>query len=60
MSGTIGVGNSAEDIARDLPAAVRKGKEEVVLGRDKLRLTVYLKRFTPGLFSRILRKAKID
>lgn len=60
MSGFLGEGNSAEDIARQMLDAVRKGREEVVLGRDKLRLTVYLKRFTPGLFSRILRKAKID
>jgi dehydrogenase/reductase SDR family member 7B len=51
-------GISAETCALQIFNAVKKGKEEVLIG-GKEKYAVYLKRFFPSLFSRILRKAKV-
>jgi short-subunit dehydrogenase len=39
--------------------AIEKEKEEVYIGGTKEILAVYLKRFLPGLFSRIVRSARV-
>ena len=38
---------------------IEKRKEEVFIGGAKEGLALYVKRFFPGLFSRIIRKAKV-
>ncbi|MDA0314565.1 MAG: SDR family oxidoreductase [Bacteroidetes bacterium] len=53
-----GQGMSPEACANQLYRAVQGKKEEVYIG-GKETLAVYLKRFLPGLFSKILRKAKV-
>jgi len=40
-------------------AFFEKKKEEVYIGGSKELFAIYLKRFLPGLFSRIIRKAKV-
>jgi len=45
--------------ARQMIAAVEAGKEEVVIAGPRETLGVYLKRFFPGLLSRIISKAKV-
>jgi dehydrogenase/reductase SDR family protein 7B len=45
--------------ARKMIAAVEAGKEEVVIAGFRETLGVYLKRFMPGLLSRIVSKAKV-
>ncbi len=52
-------GISAEECARQIITAVQKEKEEIVVGWDKAKIAAYLKRFTPGLFSKIIRSAKV-
>jgi short-subunit dehydrogenase len=44
--------------ARKIIAAVKKGKPEVYIGGKEL-MGVYIKRFAPGLFGRIIRKTKV-
>ena len=51
-------GMSPEACAEQLFRAMQQQKEEVYIG-GKETLAVYLKRFFPGLFSRILRTAKV-
>ncbi len=51
-------GMSPESCAEDIFKALVKKKEEVYIG-GKETLAVYLKRFLPGLFSKILRSAKV-
>ncbi len=51
-------GMSPETCAEGIFKALLKKKEEVYIG-GKETLAVYLKRFLPGLFSRILRTAKV-
>jgi len=51
-------GMSAETCAEQIYTALRKRKEEVYIGGKEV-LAVYLKRFFPALFSKILRKAKV-
>lgn len=51
-------GMSPEDCAKKIFNALIQKKEEVYIG-GKETLAVYLKRFFPGLFSRILRTAKV-
>jgi short-subunit dehydrogenase len=47
-------GISPEDCARSIVNAIYKSKEEIYIGRKEV-LGVYLKRFFPGILSRILR-----
>ena len=51
-------GMSPEACAIEIFDAIRSKKEEVYIG-GKETLAVYLKRFFPGIFSKILRKAKV-
>jgi len=51
-------GISPETCALEIFNAVKKRKEEVLIG-GKEKYAVYLKRFFPALFSKILRKAKV-
>ncbi|MFD2203379.1 SDR family oxidoreductase [Shivajiella indica] len=51
-------GISSDVCALEIFKAVNKKKEEVLIG-GKEKYAVYLKRFFPALFSRILRKAKV-
>jgi len=51
-------GMSPEACAKQLYQAIKGKKEEVYIG-GKETLAVYLKRFLPGLFSKILRTAKV-
>jgi short-subunit dehydrogenase len=51
-------GMSPEACAKALFRAMKNKKEEVYIG-GKETLAVYLKRFLPGLFSKILRKANV-
>ena len=46
-------------VARKMIAAVEAGKEEVVIAGIRETLGVYLKRFVPGLLSRIVSRAKV-
>jgi dehydrogenase/reductase SDR family member 7B len=50
-------GLSAEDCARQILQAIRKEKEEVYIGGNEL-MAVTVKRLLPGLFSKMIRKAK--
>ena len=51
-------GYPADRCAEKILAAVERNREEVMIGgREKY--AVYLKRFLPGLFSRIIRKARV-
>ena len=60
MSDHLDQGISPEQCARIMVRAIEKGCEEVIAGDDILKLAVYIKRFFPGLFSKILRKAKTN
>ncbi len=51
-------GMSANECAVQIIKAIKSGKEEVYIG-GKEKYAVLLKRFLPGLFSKIVRKAKV-
>jgi dehydrogenase/reductase SDR family protein 7B len=51
-------GMSPEDCAAEIFSAITREKEEVYIG-GKETLAVYLKRFLPGIFSKIIKKAKV-
>lgn len=51
-------GMSPEKCARKIARAIRKNKREVYIGGKEV-YGVYLKRFFPGIFARVLRKAKV-
>lgn len=50
-------GMSAEECARQIVRAARKNKAEVLIGNKEI-LAVYLKRFVPSIFRKIIRKQK--
>lgn len=51
-------GMSPEECAAEIFTAISRKKEEVNIG-GKETLAVYLKRFFPGIFSKIIKKAKV-
>ncbi len=51
-------GMSAEKCARKIVSAIKRQKREVYIGGKEV-YGVYLKRFFPALFARVLRKAKV-
>ncbi len=51
-------GMSADDCAAEIIRAIKSEKEEVYIG-GKEKYAVLLKRFLPGIFSKLLRKAKV-
>tara|TARA_Y100001972_G_C7664315_1_gene335514 strand:- start:1185 stop:1982 length:798 start_codon:yes stop_codon:yes gene_type:complete len=52
-------GISAEECARQIVRAIKKDREEVYIAGLRETIGIYLKRFFPSLFSRIIRKAKV-
>ncbi len=55
---TTAKGMSPEKCAQGILKALEAGKEEVIIS-GKERIMVYLKRFFPGLFNKIIRKIKV-
>ena len=53
-------GMRPEALATKIVSAMRKKKEEVYIGGFKEKISIYLKRFVPGFFSKIVRKVKTD
>ena len=51
-------GMSAEECANQIFKGLKKKKEEIYIGGKEV-LAIYLKRFVPGIFSKILVKAKV-
>ncbi len=51
-------GISPEKCAGRIVKGIKKGEEEILIGRKEA-FAVYIKRFFPGLFSRIIRKANV-
>ena len=58
MDATTGQGLAPAVCARRMLKAIRRKKEEVYIGKKEV-AAVYLKRYFPRIFSRILRKAKV-
>jgi len=58
MDDTIAKGMPPDVCARRIVNALYKRKEEVYIARYEL-IALYLKRFAPGLFSKLIRKAKV-
>jgi dehydrogenase/reductase SDR family protein 7B len=52
-------GMTAEECARQIIRAVERDKEEIYIGGLREVAGIYLKRFVPGLFSRIVRKMNV-
>ena len=59
MDPTTARGLTPDAFAKRMVRAIEKKKEEVHIGGSKEIFAIYLKRFFPGLFSRIIRKAKV-
>jgi short-subunit dehydrogenase len=59
MDPTTAKGMEPEAFAKKMVRAMERKKEEVYIGGSKEVFAVYLKRFLPGLFSIIIRKAKV-
>ena len=57
MDHNLETGMSAEECARQIVRAARKNKPEVLIGNKEI-LAVYLKRFVPSIFRKIIRKQK--
>ncbi len=53
------VGISAEECARRSLDGILRGKSEVYVTGNKEKFAVYLSRFAPALFARVIRKAKV-
>lgn len=59
MDETTGNGMHPDAFARKMILAINQRKREVVIGGGKERLAALLQRFAPGIFARIVRKAKV-
>ena len=59
MDRTTAAGLKPSDFARTMLRAIQSKKEEVYIGGFKEVMAVYLKRFLPRLFSKVVRKAKV-
>lgn len=53
-------GMTPEALATKINSAIRRKKEEVYIGGMKEMLSIYLKRFVPGIFSKIVRNVTTD
>ncbi len=53
-------GMTPEALATKIVSAIRRKKEEVYIGGLMEITSIYLKRFVPGIFSKLVRKVKID
>jgi len=58
MDDATGKGISAEECARRIVKGMAKGKEELLVGKSEI-YAVLVKRFFPGIFSKLIRKAKV-
>jgi dehydrogenase/reductase SDR family member 7B len=58
MDDATGNGVSPQYVAEKILWALRSGKEEIYVGKKEV-VGIYLKRFFPRIFSRIVRKAKV-
>lgn len=58
MDDATGKGMAPERLAEKMLGAIEQGKEEVYFGGKEV-LGVYVKRFLPGYFSRLIKKAKV-
>jgi dehydrogenase/reductase SDR family protein 7B len=58
MDDATGKGMSPETLARKMLRSIEKGQEEAYFGGKEV-LAIYVKRFFPNLFSRIIKKAKV-
>jgi short-subunit dehydrogenase len=52
-------GLTAGECARQIVAAIKSGKEEIVVGKFKERFAVFAKRFFPGMFSNMIREMAV-
>ena len=52
-------GMTAEECGKKIIQAVKKEKEEIYIGGLKEKSGIYLKRFAPGIFSKVVRKMKV-
>lgn len=52
-------GLSAEECATKIIAGIKKNKEEILIGKAEVR-AIYLKRFFPSLFSKLIRNQKAE
>jgi short-subunit dehydrogenase len=52
-------GMSAEECAAQIITAIEKDKEEVYIGGMKEKTAIYVKRFLPGVFSKMVRKLAV-
>jgi short-subunit dehydrogenase len=59
MDTTTAGGLTPEELAEQMCNAIQKRKKEVYIAGMKETLAIYLKRFVPGIFSNILRKAQV-
>jgi short-subunit dehydrogenase len=59
MDATTDSGMAPDELVRRALRAIEKKKEEVYIGGAKEILAVYLKRFLPSLFSRIVRRVRV-
>ncbi|MFY0688507.1 MAG: SDR family oxidoreductase [Cyclobacteriaceae bacterium] len=59
MDNAQGKGMSAEVCARHIVKAIQNDKQEVYIGGLKEKAGIYVKRFFPGLFARIVAKSKV-
>lgn len=60
MDRLIGTGMPPEECARQILHVVRRGKFEVVIGKPRYKVAVWLKRLAPGLYYRVLANTKVD
>lgn len=58
MDEATGKGFLPEEVATKILKAIKRGKEEIVIAKGKVLLATYLKRFMPGVLSRMVRNAK--
>jgi short-subunit dehydrogenase len=60
MDRLIGTGMSPDECARQILEAVRRKKFEVVIGKPRYKVAVWLKRLAPSLYYRVLANTKVD
>ena len=60
MDRVIEEGISPEECAEQIIKAIAKEKEQVVLGKGLPRWGIYIKRYFPPLYYRILRNAEVE
>ena len=58
MDTKTGNGMDPARLAIKAVSGIEREREEVYIGRSEI-LAIYLKRWVPGIFSRILRKVKV-